>query len=108
MAEETKSPEPGYPQSGTGKLPGTLSDRRSQPEGVVPKQSQADVIAGLAVLILLAVMFSKGHPKPAARATTPVATPPAAWPRALLLLQPAWDTPSRTSPPKESAPQPRR
>ncbi len=58
------------------KLPGSLSDRRREPEGVVPKQSQAYVIAGLAVLILVAVMFSKGHPKPAAKTPAPVATPP--------------------------------
>ena len=39
-----------------------LRDRRVQPEGVVPKQSQAYVIAGIAVLILLAALFSKNHP----------------------------------------------
>jgi type IV secretion system protein VirB10 len=36
---------------------------------VVPKQAQGYVIAGLAVLILMAVMFSKNHAKPAAKAT---------------------------------------
>jgi type IV secretory pathway VirB10-like protein len=44
-----------------------LRDRRPKPEGVVPKQSQAYVIAGLAVLILLAVMFSNNRTKPAAK-----------------------------------------
>jgi len=44
-----------------------LHDRRQKPEGVVPKQSQAYVIAGLAVLILLAVMFSNNRAKPAAK-----------------------------------------
>ena len=44
-----------------------LRDRRPKPEGVVPKQSQAYVIAGLAVLILLAVMFSNNRAKPAAK-----------------------------------------
>jgi type IV secretion system protein VirB10 len=73
MTEEQKLPEDVKPQP---KLPTRLSDRRRQPEGVVPKQSQAYVIAGLAVLILVAVMFSKGHPKPAAKSAAPVATPP--------------------------------
>jgi type IV secretory pathway VirB10-like protein len=40
-----------------------LRDKRSVPEGVVPKQAQGYVVAGLAVLILLAVMFSKNHAK---------------------------------------------
>jgi type IV secretory pathway VirB10-like protein len=44
-----------------------LRDRRPKPEGVVPKQSQAYVIAGLAVLILLAVMFSNNRAKPVAK-----------------------------------------
>ena len=42
-----------------------VRDKRILPEGVVPKQAQAYVVAGLAVLILLAVMFSKNHAKPA-------------------------------------------
>src|ERR1700747_3066868 len=45
----------------------TLRDKRVRPEGVVPKQAQGYVIAGLAVLILMAVMFSKNHAKPAAK-----------------------------------------
>jgi type IV secretory pathway VirB10-like protein len=44
-----------------------LRDKRVTPEGVVPKQAQGYVIAGLAVLILMAVMFSKNHAKPAAK-----------------------------------------
>lgn len=40
-----------------------LRDKRVLPEGVVPKQAQGYVVAGLAVLILLAVMFSKNHAK---------------------------------------------
>ena len=51
----------------------TLRDKRVVPEGVVPKQAQGYVIAGLAVLILLAVMFSKNHAK-----TTPAIQPSAA------------------------------
>jgi type IV secretory pathway VirB10-like protein len=45
----------------------TLRDKRTVPEGVVPKQAQGYVIAGLAVLILMAVMFSKNHAKTAAK-----------------------------------------
>jgi type IV secretion system protein VirB10 len=44
------------------------------PEGVVPKQAQGYVVAGLAVLILLAVMFSKNHAK-TGPAALPNATP---------------------------------
>jgi type IV secretion system protein TrbI len=44
-----------------------LRDKRIMPEGVVPKQAQGYVIAGLAVLILMAVMFSKNHAKPATK-----------------------------------------
>jgi type IV secretory pathway VirB10-like protein len=57
------------PQSQT---PPALRDKRVLPEGVVPKQAQGYVVAGLAVLILLAVMFSKNHTK-----TTPAALPSA-------------------------------
>ncbi|WP_158790307.1 TrbI/VirB10 family protein [Granulicella sp. L60] len=51
-----------------------MRDKRVLPEGVVPKQAQGYVVAGLAVLILLAVMFSKNHTKTASVAlpnTTP-------------------------------------
>lgn len=44
-------------------------DKRKLPEGVVPKQAQGYVVAGLAVLILMAVMFSKNHPRPATKET---------------------------------------
>jgi type IV secretory pathway VirB10-like protein len=46
-----------------------LRDKRITPEGVVPKQAQGYVVAGLAMLILMAVMFSRNHPKPAAKDT---------------------------------------
>jgi hypothetical protein len=59
MSEEKYLPE-------TQSAP-ALRDKRSQPEGVVPKQAQGYVIAGLAVLILMAVMFSKNHAKPSAK-----------------------------------------
>ena len=44
-----------------------LRDKRVIPAGVVPKQAQGYVMAGLAVLILMAVMFSKNHARPAAK-----------------------------------------
>jgi len=52
-----------------------VRDKRVRPEGVVPKQAQGYVVAGLAVLILMAVMFSKNHAKPAAKepASSPLA-----------------------------------
>ncbi|WP_446741926.1 TrbI/VirB10 family protein [Silvibacterium acidisoli] len=52
-----------------------LKDKRTRPEGVVPKQAQGYVMAGLAVLILMAVMFSKNHAKPAPKeaVTSPLA-----------------------------------
>src|SRR5665213_4185334 len=52
-----------------------LRDKRTTPEGVVPKQAQGYVVAGLAVLILMAVMFSKNHAKPAPKelASSPLA-----------------------------------
>jgi type IV secretory pathway VirB10-like protein len=51
-----------------------LRDRRLKPEGVVPKQSQGYVIAGLSLLILLAVMFSNHRAKTSAKPSpsTPV------------------------------------
>jgi type IV secretion system protein VirB10 len=48
-----------------------VKDKRILPEGVVPKQAQAYVIAGLALLILLAVLFSKNHARTVPRETTP-------------------------------------
>lgn len=46
-----------------------VRDKRKLPDGVVPKQAQAYVVAGLAVLILMAVMFSKNHARPAPKET---------------------------------------
>jgi type IV secretion system protein VirB10 len=49
MREELQTPEiSGEPEA--ARIP-ELRDRRPKPEGVVPKQSQGYVIAGLAVLI---------------------------------------------------------
>ena len=59
-------------QSPGAQLPDArLRDKRILPEGVVPKQAQGYVIAGLAVLILMAVMFSKNHAKSAAKTADP-------------------------------------
>ena len=76
MPEETQTPEAAEVQS-SPTLPSTpaLRDKRVLPEGVVPKQAQGYVVAGLAVLILLAMMFSKNHAK-----TPPTVTPPNATP----------------------------
>jgi type IV secretion system protein VirB10 len=49
-----------------------VKDKRVLPEGVVPKQAQAYVIAGLTLLILMAVLFSKNHARTAPKANTPV------------------------------------
>ena len=62
---EEKQTAPIEPQS--PEITPVLRDKRVTPEGVVPKQAQGYVIAGLAVLILMAVMFSKNHAKPAAK-----------------------------------------
>lgn len=71
MPEEKQIPEVSEVQAApTSPTPPALRDKRAVPEGVVPKQAQGYVVAGLAVLILLAVMFSKNHAK-----TTPVALP---------------------------------
>src|SRR5579885_678523 len=51
-----------------------VRDKRKLPEGVVPRQAQGYVVAGLAVLILMAVMFSKNHARPAPKEAS--ATPP--------------------------------
>jgi type IV secretion system protein TrbI len=53
---------PPSPENASG-----LRDKRVRPEGVVPKQAQGYVVAGLAMLILMAVMFSKNHAKPASK-----------------------------------------
>ncbi len=50
-----------------------LRDQRTQPPGVVAKQSQSYLIAGLSVVILLAVLFSKNHAKPSGKPLAPAA-----------------------------------
>jgi type IV secretory pathway VirB10-like protein len=73
VPEEKQIPEVSEVQAAPqSQIPPALRDKRVLPEGVVPRQAQGYVVAGLAVLILLAVMFSKNHAK-----TTPVALPSA-------------------------------
>jgi type IV secretory pathway VirB10-like protein len=75
VPDETQTPETAEVQaSPTSPSTPALRDKRVVPEGVVPKQAQGYVVAGLAVLILLAVMFSKNHAK------TPPTVPPNATP----------------------------
>ena len=70
MADEkqTSSIESQAVQSPPLETATVLRDKRITPEGVVPKQAQSYVIACLAVVILLAVMFSNNHAKPAQKA----------------------------------------
>ena len=51
-------------------------DQRTQPPGVVAKQSQSYLIVELSAVILLAVLFSKNHAKPAAKPLAPASTAP--------------------------------
>jgi type IV secretion system protein VirB10 len=67
METQADAPEA---QSPSAQLPTPrLKDKRKLPEGVVPKEAQGYVVAGLAVLILMAVMFSKNHVKPVSKET---------------------------------------
>jgi type IV secretion system protein VirB10 len=65
QTNNNQTPEPDTPATSPA-----LRDKRKMPEGVVPKQAQGYVVAGLAVLILMAVMFSKNHPRPTAKEAT--------------------------------------
>jgi type IV secretion system protein TrbI len=64
MPEEKQIPEV---QAATTSPAPALRDKRVLPEGVVPKQAQGYVITGLAVVILMAVLFSNNHARPAAK-----------------------------------------
>lgn len=76
MPEQTPAPEintqPAAPKSDAPTA--QVRDKRILPEGVVPKQAQGYVVAGLAVLILMAVMFSKNHAKPTPASAAPAST----------------------------------
>src|SRR5258708_24311897 len=69
MADEKQTPEMESQIASPSTDTASMRDKRTRPEGVVPKQAQGYVVAGLAVLILMAVMFSKNHAKPAAKDT---------------------------------------
>jgi type IV secretory pathway VirB10-like protein len=71
MPEQGRNPEtpPSQLQSPGDSSTTSLRDRRIKPEGVVPKEAQGYLIAGLSVLILLAVLFSKNHNNSGAKAT---------------------------------------
>ncbi len=71
MAEEKQTNTTPVSEQETQSASSAVRDTRRLPEGVVPKQAQSYVIAGLAVLILLAVMFSKNHAKPAPKDAAP-------------------------------------
>jgi type IV secretion system protein VirB10 len=75
MADDLQTNNPSTPEPESTSASPVVRDKRKLPEGVVPKQAQGYVVAGLAVLILMAVMFSKNHAKPAAKT---VATSPSA------------------------------
>jgi type IV secretory pathway VirB10-like protein len=75
MPEEKETPEiqPSVPSPSTVSA---VRNQRLQPPGVVAKQSQSYLIAGLSVVILLAVLFSKNHSKPATKPLAPASTAP--------------------------------
>jgi type IV secretion system protein VirB10 len=73
MAEEKQNPTPSSEQEIQPASP-VVRDKRILPEGVVPKQAQAYVVAGLALLILMAVLFSKNRARTAPKESAP---PPA-------------------------------
>src|SRR5579883_275988 len=67
MADDLQTNNTPTPEQDPTSASPIVRDRRKLPEGVVPKQAQGYVVAGLAVLILMAVMFSKNHAKPTAK-----------------------------------------
>jgi type IV secretory pathway VirB10-like protein len=75
MADEKQTPQMESQIAAPSTDTAGVRDKRTKPEGVVPKQAQGYVMAGLAVLILMAVMFSKNHAKPAPKenASSPLA-----------------------------------
>lgn len=55
-----------------------LDEKRVKPEGAVPKQSQSYLLTALAIVILLAALFSNRRTKPATPVTPPLWSAPAA------------------------------
>lgn len=68
LENQNLTSEPGQAQPSASGV--ELRDYRPNPQGVVPKQSQGYVIAGLAVLILFAILFSNKHTQTAAHQVT--------------------------------------
>ena len=66
MTEKQPLEEPLSSPSPSRERP-TLRDKTIKPEGAIPRQAQAYVIAGIAIVIALAVMFSNNRPKPSAK-----------------------------------------
>jgi len=75
MPEEKETPET-QPSVPSPSRASAVRDQRTQPPGVVAKQSQSYLIAGLSVVILLAVLFSKNHAKPATKPLPSASTAP--------------------------------
>ena len=73
MAEEKQTAPPASEQQIQPASP-AIHDKRVLPEGVVPKQAQGYVVAGLAMLILMAVLFSKNHARPVPKESTATST----------------------------------
>ena len=66
MAENETHQEP-ISSSGAAEDPPRLRDRTTKPEGTIPKQAQTYVIAGIAFVIILAVLYSNNREKPTAK-----------------------------------------
>jgi type IV secretion system protein VirB10 len=71
MTEEKQTQQPEAPAA---TATAQVRDKRILPEGVVPKQAQGYVVAGLAVLILMAILFSKNHARPVPKETAATST----------------------------------
>jgi len=71
MAEEKQTPTSASDQQAQP-ASSAIHDKRVLPEGVVPKQAQGYVVAGLAVLILMAVLFSKNHARTVPKQPAPI------------------------------------
>lgn len=64
MAENESHQEP-ISSSGAAEDRPRLRDKTTKPEGTIPKQAQTYVIAGIAFVIILAVLYSNNRAKPA-------------------------------------------
>jgi hypothetical protein len=71
MPEEKQAPEMQATAQTAQPANAGVHDKRVLPEGVVPKQAQGYVVAGLALLILSAVLFSKNQQRAASQTAAP-------------------------------------